>query len=183
MTPCKRGNRLRQERSHNKFESLYLSTPMRVASGTRLGPFEILAPLGAGGMGEVYRARDTRLDRTVAIKLLPSELVNAPGRRGGLPDSRVPNTAKGIENRSDCGRPTRRRFREQRVAHRHRDYGARGRSPHTAESAPHGTGRASNGPAVLRASSTRVNTPADPRTIRDAIVRSLTPVRLPVLNG
>ena len=54
---------------------------MRVSSGTRLGPFEILAPLGAGGMGEVYRARDTRLDRIVAIKLLPSELVNAPGRR------------------------------------------------------------------------------------------------------
>jgi hypothetical protein len=54
---------------------------MRFASGARLGPFEILAPLGAGGMGEVYRARDTRLDRTVAIKLLPSEIVNAPGRR------------------------------------------------------------------------------------------------------
>ena len=53
---------------------------MRFASGARLGPFEILAPLGAGGMGEVYRARDTRLDRTVAIKLLPSEVVNAPGR-------------------------------------------------------------------------------------------------------
>ena len=54
---------------------------MRFASGARLGPFEILSPLGAGGMGEVYRARDTRLDRTVAIKLLPSEFVNAPGRR------------------------------------------------------------------------------------------------------
>ena len=53
---------------------------MRFASGARLGPFEILNPLGAGGMGEVYRARDTRLDRTVAIKLLPSELLNAPGR-------------------------------------------------------------------------------------------------------
>jgi serine/threonine protein kinase len=52
---------------------------MRFASGARLGAFEILAPLGAGGMGEVYRARDTRLDRTVAIKLLPSEV----GERAG----------------------------------------------------------------------------------------------------
>jgi hypothetical protein len=54
---------------------------MRFASGARLGPFEILAPLGSGGMGEVYRARDTRLDRTVAIKLLPSELLHTPGHR------------------------------------------------------------------------------------------------------
>ena len=43
-------------------------------SGARLGPYEILAPLGAGGMGDVYRARDTRLGRTVAIKLLNAEL-------------------------------------------------------------------------------------------------------------
>src|SRR6202045_1481190 len=42
--------------------------------GTKLGPYEILAPLGAGGMGEVYRARDTRLDRSVAIKILPAHL-------------------------------------------------------------------------------------------------------------
>ena len=54
---------------------------MKFASGARLGPFEILAPLGAGGMGEVYRARDTRLDRIVAIKVLPGELVNTPDRR------------------------------------------------------------------------------------------------------
>ena len=42
-----------------------------MTSGTRLGPYEIVAPIGAGGMGEVYKARDTRLDRIVAIKVLP----------------------------------------------------------------------------------------------------------------
>src|SRR5512141_2767277 len=44
---------------------------MALASGSRLGPYEIVAPLGAGGMGEVYRARDPRLGREVAIKVLP----------------------------------------------------------------------------------------------------------------
>jgi serine/threonine protein kinase len=52
-----------------------------LSAGSRLGPYEILSPLGAGGMGEVYRARDTRLERTVAIKVLPSHLSASPESR------------------------------------------------------------------------------------------------------
>jgi serine/threonine protein kinase len=47
---------------------------MALTSGTKLGPYEIVSPLGAGGMGEVYRGRDTRLEREVAIKVLPANL-------------------------------------------------------------------------------------------------------------
>ena len=54
---------------------------MPLTSGARLGPYEIQSPLGAGGMGEVYRARDTRLDRTVAIKILPAHLSSDPVRK------------------------------------------------------------------------------------------------------
>jgi Tol biopolymer transport system component len=51
---------------------------MTLAAGARLGPYEILAPLGAGGMGEVYRARDTRLERTVAVKVLSAAMSSSP---------------------------------------------------------------------------------------------------------
>jgi serine/threonine protein kinase len=54
---------------------------MPLASGTRLGSCEVLAPLGAGGMGEVYRARDLKLQRDVALKVLPDAVADDPERR------------------------------------------------------------------------------------------------------
>src|SRR5579864_9134012 len=53
---------------------------MSLSAGTRLGPYPVLAPVGAGGMGEVYRAKDTKLDREVAIKVLPAALAQDPER-------------------------------------------------------------------------------------------------------
>src|SRR5262249_56219958 len=56
------------------FSGVIIAPLMPLAPGTKLGPYEIGVPLGAGGMGEVYRAKDPRLERTVAIKVLPQEL-------------------------------------------------------------------------------------------------------------
>ncbi len=66
---------------------------MALAPGVRLGPYEIVSALGAGGMGEVYKARDTRLDRTVAIKVLPEHVASDPDLK-----QRLEREAKTIRN-------------------------------------------------------------------------------------
>ena len=73
---------------------------MPLAAGTRLGPYEVLGPLGAGGMGEVYKARDTRLDRTVAIKILPPEFSADPDRRARF--EREAKTIAGLSHPHIC---------------------------------------------------------------------------------
>src|SRR5919199_3774549 len=73
---------------------------MRLASGTRLGPYEILEPLGSGGMGEVYKARDVRLERIVAIKVISSRVAaEAPMRLRLLREAR---TASGLNHPHIC---------------------------------------------------------------------------------
>jgi tRNA A-37 threonylcarbamoyl transferase component Bud32 len=73
---------------------------MALTIGTRLGPYEILAPLGAGGMGEVYKARDTRLDRTVAIKVLAPHVLAEPGLRARF--EREARTASSLDHPNIC---------------------------------------------------------------------------------
>src|SRR5260370_36196607 len=58
-----------------------VGTEMTISVGTRLGPYEVQSPLGAGGMGEVWKARDTRLERTVAVKVLQDHLASSPDVR------------------------------------------------------------------------------------------------------
>src|ERR1035438_98541 len=69
-----------QSAVHDMCEIESANTPMSLAPGTHLGPFEILAPIGAGGMGEVYRAKDTKLKREVALKVLPDSFASDPAR-------------------------------------------------------------------------------------------------------
>src|SRR3970040_2005121 len=65
--------RWRRTAASYNMSSLRHLDDMRLVAGQRLGPYEVLSPLGAGGMGEVYRARDARLGREVAVKVLPAE--------------------------------------------------------------------------------------------------------------
>jgi len=62
---------------------------MKLTVGTKLGPYEIVAPLGSGGMGEVFQARDPRLNRFIAIKVLPAGAAEDPDRRARLGRLRV----------------------------------------------------------------------------------------------
>jgi eukaryotic-like serine/threonine-protein kinase len=73
---------------------------MPIAPGTRLGPYEIQSPLGSGGMGEVYRAKDTRLDRSVAIKILPAHLSSDPARKQRF--EREAKTISGLNHPNIC---------------------------------------------------------------------------------
>src|SRR5215468_4703304 len=73
---------------------------MALTPGTKLGPYEIASPLGAGGMGEVYRARDTRLGRDVAVKILPAEFSADPVRKQRF--EREARTISGLNHPNIC---------------------------------------------------------------------------------
>ncbi len=73
---------------------------MMLIPGTKLGPYEVVAPIGAGGMGEVYRAKDARLDRDVAIKILPQEMCADPARKQRF--EREAKTISGLNHPNIC---------------------------------------------------------------------------------
>src|SRR6201997_568223 len=73
---------------------------MALAPGTKLGPYEVVAPIGAGGMGEVYRAKDARLDRDVAIKILPQEMCDDQARKQRF--EREAKTISGLNHPNIC---------------------------------------------------------------------------------
>src|ERR1700747_3614911 len=82
------------------FSGLYSRQIMALAPGTKLGPYQVVAPIGAGGMGEVYRAKDARLDRDVAIKILPQEMCADPARKQRF--EREAKTISGLNHPNIC---------------------------------------------------------------------------------
>jgi serine/threonine protein kinase len=94
---------------------------MPLSPGSHLGPYEILSPLGRGGMGEVWRATDTRVDRAVALKVLPEEFFESEERRG-----RFDREAKLLASLNHPGIATLYSFEEINRAPRPRDGARRG---------------------------------------------------------
>src|SRR5262249_34191148 len=84
----------------NRVGRYNFSPAMVLPPGTKLGPYEIQSPLGTGGMGEVYRAQDTRLGRTVAIKILPAQLSSDPLRKQRF--EREAKTISGLNHPHIC---------------------------------------------------------------------------------